>query len=142
MISNLMSCTFWAFSVRSARVPTSDTPQTVQRKTQTIGRRTRNRRLLHLSLAFVAGVIVLDALAGDRGLLAMLRVRRQHAALAAALAKDRAVNARLAEQARRLREDPAAIEEVARRELGLIKPGEKLFIIKDVPPTSAPATKN
>ena len=81
-------------------------------------------------------VIVLDALAGDRGLLAMLRVRRQHTALAAAVAKDRAVNARLAEQARRLREDPAAIEEVARRELGLIKPGEKVFIIKDVPPPS------
>ena len=29
---------------------------------------------------------------------------------------------------------PAAIEEVARRELGLIKPGEKVFIIKDLPP--------
>ena len=137
-----MSCTFRAFSVRSARVPTSDTPQTIQRKTQTIGRRARNRRILHLGLAFVAGVIVLDALAGDRGLLAMLRVRRQYTALAAALTKDRAVNARLAEQARRLREDPAAIEEVARRELGLIKPGERLFIIKDVPPPSAPATKN
>ena len=25
-----------------------------------------------------------------------------------------------------------AIEEIARRELGLIRPGEKLFIIKDV----------
>jgi cell division protein FtsB len=123
-------------------VPTPDTPQTIQRKTQTLGRRARNRRLLHLGLAFVAGVIVLDALAGDRGLLAMLRVRRQYTALAAALEKDRAVNARLAEQARRLREDPAAIEEVARRELGLIKPGEKLFIIKDVPAPGAPPAKN
>jgi len=137
-----MSCTFCALSVLSARVATSDTPQTIQRKTQTLGRRARNRRLLHLGLAFVAGVIVLDALAGDRGLLAMLRVRRQYTALAAALDKDRAVNARLAEQARRLSTDPAAIEEVARRELGLIKPGEKLFIIKDVPPPGAPAAKN
>lgn len=76
---------------------------------------------------------MLDALAGDRGLLAMLRVRRQHTALAATLARDRAINAHLAEQARRLREDPTAIEEVARKELGLIKPGEKVFIIKDVP---------
>jgi cell division protein FtsB len=33
-----------------------------------------------------------------------------------------------------LREDPAAIEDIARRDLGLIKPGEKLFIIKDVVP--------
>lgn len=123
-------------------MPQSDTPQTVQRKTQTLGRRARNRRILHLGLAFVAGVMLLDALAGDRGLLAMVRVRRQYTALAATLAKDRDVNARLAEQARRLREDPAAIEDVARRELGLIKPGEKLFIIKDVPPPSAPGAKN
>ena len=36
------------------------------------------------------------------------------------------------EEARRLREDPSAIEELARQELGLIKPGEKLFIVKDV----------
>ena len=38
------------------------------------------------------------------------------------------------EEARRLREDPSAIEDLARRELGLIKPGEKLFIVKDIPP--------
>jgi len=34
--------------------------------------------------------------------------------------------------ARRLREDPSGIEDQARRELGLIKPGEVLFIVKDV----------
>ena len=34
--------------------------------------------------------------------------------------------------ARRLREDSTAIEEQARRELGLIKPGEVLFIVKDI----------
>jgi cell division protein FtsB len=38
---------------------------------------------------------------------------------------------RLREEARRLREEPSAIEEIARRELGLIKPGEKLFIIRE-----------
>jgi len=128
-----MSCTFDTFRVLSADVPTSHTPRAIHRKLDSAGRRARNRRILHLGLVFIAAVIVLDALAGDRGLLAMLRVRRQSAALAAALANDRAINARLAEQARRLRDDPAAIEEVARRELGLIKPGEKVFIIKDVP---------
>ena len=118
------------------------TPRSAHRKTQSIGRRARNRRLLHVGLALVAAVIVLDALAGDRGLLAMLRVRRQYTVLAADLAKDRAVNARLADQARRLREDPTAIEDVARRELGLIKPGEKVFIVKDVPPPAGPSAKH
>jgi cell division protein FtsB len=121
-----------------ARVPTSDTAQPARRHTHTVSRRARNRKLLQVCLILVALVIVLDALAGDRGLLAMLRVRGQYNALAATLARERSGNARLAEQARRLREDPAAIEEVARRELGLIKPGEKVFIIKDVGPPQAP----
>jgi cell division protein FtsB len=114
-------------------VPPSVTPQPVRRHTQTLGRRARNQRLLHIGLILVAIVIVLDALAGDRGLLAMLRVRGQYTALASTLARERAENARLADQARRLRDDPTAVEEVARRELGLIKPGEKVFIIKDIP---------
>ena len=117
-----------------ARVPTPDTPQPLRRNTQTLGRRARNRKFLYIGLLLVASVIILDALAGDRGLLAMLRVRAQYNALAATLSRERAENARLADQARRLREDPTAVEEVARRELGLIKPGEKVFIIKDVAP--------
>lgn len=81
-----------------------------------------------------AGAIMLDATVGDRGLLAALRARREYDQLAATIARQRADNARLAEQARRLLEDPATIEEVARRELGLIRPGEKVFIVKDAGP--------
>lgn len=97
-------------------------------------RRARSRTIVHALLFVAAAVIVLDALVGDRGLLAMLRMRREYSELAATVARSREENRRLAEQARRLHEDPAAIEEVARRELGLIKPGEKLFIIKDKKP--------
>jgi len=86
-------------------------------------------------LLFIASVIVADGLVGDRGLLAMLRARQEYEALAATITQLRSDNARLRDQARRLREDPAAIEEVARRELGLIRPGETVFIIKDVPPS-------
>lgn len=95
----------------------------------------RHRRIVHWLLIFVASVIVVDGLVGDRGLLAMLRARREYDELSATIARQRAENARLREQVRRLREDPRAIEEVARRELGLIKPGEKVFIIKDVSPS-------
>ena len=85
-------------------------------------------------LLCVASVIVIDGLVGDRGLLAMMRARREYDTAAAAVARQRAENAQMREEARRLREDPAAIEEIARRELGLIRPGEKVFIIKDVKP--------
>ena len=41
---------------------------------------------------------------------------------------------RRARRVRRLKDDPAAIEESARRDLGLIKPGETLVIIRDAQP--------
>jgi len=97
-------------------------------------RPTRNRRIVHVLLLFVASVIVVDALVGDRGLVAMLRARHEYDELSATVARQRAENAKLRETARRLKDDPSAIEEIARRELGLIKPGERVFIVKDVPP--------
>ena len=92
------------------------------------------RRVGRWVLLIFIGMIVLDALVGDRGLMATLRARRENHELASNIASQRLENARLAEQARRLREDPRAIEEVARRELGLIRPGEKVFIVKDIGP--------
>ena len=97
-------------------------------------RPTRSRRIIQWLLVFVAMVIVADGVVGERGLLAMMRARHEYEALAATIAHQRADNARLREEARRLLEDPAAVDEIARRELGLIKPGEKVFIIKDVVP--------
>ena len=94
----------------------------------------RTRRIVQTLLLFIAAVIVVDALVGEQGLFAMLRARRQGEELAATIARQRAENARLREEVRRLNDDPAAIEEVARRDLGLIRPGEKVFIIKDLSP--------
>jgi cell division protein FtsB len=93
----------------------------------------RGRRVLRYILAFVTVVIVIEAVVGDKGLLALLKARRDFAGVEASLVRARAENSRLREEARRLREDPSAIEELARRELGLMKPGEKLFIIRDLP---------
>src|SRR3954454_25187544 len=93
----------------------------------------RTRRVVQWLVVFVASLVVIDGLVGDRGLLAIVRARRQYDTAAAMVARQRAENARLREEVRRLREDPDAIEEIARRELGLIKRGEKVFIIKDGP---------
>ena len=96
-------------------------------------RRRRQRTIVYLVI-LVGSILTIDALVGEKGLLAMMQARAQYRMLEESLAEVRDENAGLREQARRLREDPAAIEEIARRELGLIKPGEKLFIIKDVTP--------
>lgn len=90
--------------------------------------------MLRLVLGFVTAVLVVDAMVGEKGLLTLLEARREFVTVERSLLRERTENARLREEARRLREDPAAIEELARRDLGLIKPGEKLFIIRDVEP--------
>ena len=100
--------------------------------------RPRSRRIVYLLLLVVAGAIIVDGLVGDRGLVAMLRARHEYDGLSATIGRQRAENARLREEARRLKQDPSAIEEVARRELGLIRPGERVFIIKDLPPPAKP----
>ena len=97
----------------------------------------RAQQIVRVLLFFFAVVLVVDALVGERGLLASRRADRQYEEVAASTARQLAENDRLRQEKRRLEEDPAAIEEVARRELGLIRPGEKLFIIKDV--TAPPA---
>src|SRR4051794_1091668 len=113
-------------------------PSRRRRPAPTPARPTRNRRIVQLLVLFVASVIVVDGIVGERGLLAMVRARHQYDELAASIAHQKSENARPRDQARRLREDPSAIEEIARRELGLIKPGERVFIVKDVAPAKAP----
>jgi len=86
------------------------------------------------AVVFLAVAVIVDAIVGDRGLLTTRRARDQFEAANAALAEARARNERLRDQVSRLTDDPAAIEELARDELGLMKPGEKLFIVKDLKP--------
>ena len=107
---------------RKSRKPTSSVTPTARRKT------------LQLLLLFVTLVLVINALVGERGLMETLRARRQYHELKVAIDRLRGENDRLREQARRLRSDPGTIEALARQELGLIRPGEVLFIIKDGKP--------
>jgi len=92
------------------------------------------RRALRTLLILAAIVLVIDALFGDRGFIETMRARQEYDQLAASISRLKAENARLREEARQLREEPEAVEELARKELGLARPGEVLFIVKDVPP--------
>ncbi len=92
------------------------------------------RRPFQVLLAFITAVLLMDALIGDRGLMERLRAGRQFREAEAALERLRLENARLRDEARRLKDDPAAIESLARKDLGLLRPGEVLFIIKDIKP--------
>lgn len=94
----------------------------------------RGRRLFRAGLIVVTIVVLVDAIVGEKGLVALMRAHEKEAAISHDLEARRLDNQRALEQARRYREDPATLEELARRDLGLIKPGEKLFIIRDLAP--------
>ena len=96
-------------------------------------RRDRLRRRLTAILLFVSVVLLVNALVGERGLVATRRARQDATALTAGIAQLRAENAALQEEARRLKEDPTAIERAARRDLGMIRPGEIVVLIKRQP---------
>jgi cell division protein FtsB len=106
-------------SRRKSQAPTSSVPPATRRRT------------LQVLLVFVTLVLIINALVGERGLTETLRARKKHQELVTSIERLRAENARLRDEARRLRSDPATIEALARQELGLIKPGEMLFIVKD-----------
>ena len=97
----------------------------------------RRRRLAQFALVFIGCVLLLDALVGEKGLVDMIRARDEQHALESTLIEARRTNERLREEIRRLKEDPAVIEDLARRELGMIKRGEKLFMLRDVEPPAA-----
>ena len=94
----------------------------------------RGRRILNVILGFATVVMMVDALVGEKGLLARMRAREEYQKQFASVEALKNENAQLREKAARLRDDPAASEEIAREELGLIRPGEVLFIIRDAKP--------
>lgn len=89
------------------------------------------RRAVHLLLVFVTLVLVVDALIGEKGFVQSMRARQEYLEMTASLEALKHHNAKLRDEMRRLNEDPATIESVAREQLGLIRPGEIVFILKD-----------
>ena len=75
---------------------------------------------------------MLDALFGESGLAETMRAKRTYQQAEVDLGRMKHENAGLREEARRLRDDASTIESVAREELGMIKRGEILIVIKDL----------
>ena len=107
----------------------STAPQRAAEPPRLVPRR-RDNPWLRRVLVFGACVLMADAVFGDWGLAQTIRARRDYEQAATSLARLRQDNVGLRERARRLQDDPAAIEAVAREELGLIRPGEILVVVK------------
>ena len=92
-----------------------------------------SRRVAVALIGLTLVILLANGVAGDRGLIQSVRIRGERARLADSIEQIRRENRRLAQQAKRLRNDPAAIEELARGNLGLIRPDEQLFIVTNRP---------
>ena len=91
----------------------------------------RARRVLRVWFFFGAFVLLVNTFVGENGLLESRAARTEYQLIVRETEHLRLQNQRLRDEARRLREDPSAVEDVARAELGLIAPGEILFYIID-----------
>ena len=89
------------------------------------------QRIMELLLALLTLILVANGLVGDRGLIQTTKVQQERQELMDSINEIRQQNRYLAQQAERLRKDSSAIEAIARGDLGLLRSGERVFIIKD-----------
>lgn len=93
-------------------------------------RRDRVRRLWRYTGALFVSALLANAVFGEQGIVETVRLRREHEQLRGELARVRTDNQqRLRALARH--DEPAYIEELSRRTLGLIKPGELVVVLRD-----------
>ena len=91
----------------------------------------RRHRGLYILGVLIVCVLAANAVIGERGLLESRRAERRHDNLLDSIKSLKRENQSLQNRAKRLKVDPTSIESIARRELGLIRPGEVVFIVKD-----------
>jgi cell division protein FtsB len=84
---------------------------------------------LGTAIALIA--LTVGSVFGDRGILNLMGKRRQVEALRGELEGLRTENARLSSEIAALRSSPRAIERLAREQLGLARPDETVFLIRE-----------
>jgi cell division protein FtsB len=112
----------------------STTPERARRRLTAQETRDRRRRILTWALSLTLGALLVNALVGENGYLATMRAARDIAVLQGQVARIRVENQRLQQESRRLQDDPTAVEEAARRTLGMVRPGETMVVLRDAQP--------
>ncbi len=91
------------------------------------------RRRLWLVLVLTVCLFLVYSAVGERGLVRLNIMLEQRDGLRARVDALQESNLDLAEQISLLRDDPATIENLARTELGMVRDGETVFILSDLP---------
>ncbi len=91
------------------------------------------RRRLWLVLVLTVCLFLVYSAVGERGLVRLNIMLEQRDGLRARVDALQESNLDLAEQISLLRDDPTTIENLARTELGMVRDGETVFILSDLP---------
>ena len=76
--------------------------------------------------------MIANAVIGERGLVALFKTSQEHTQLRQTIATLHDENKRLNEYVEALTAEPRLLENEARQELGMIKPGEQVFLIQTI----------
>jgi len=91
---------------------------------KTAAMRKRNFLLLVLVLSLILGALTFF---GDKGVFNLLRLRKELSRIREDNLKIEEENQRLREEVKRLQNEKRYIEEIARKELGMVKEGEIIY---------------
>ena len=116
----------------SAPAPPAEKRPRIRRRLRTpLEAQQWRRKMTAYALYGAAFVLIVNALVGESGYLATLGGKGEQERATRELALMRHKNQALQEQIERLKHDPAAVEEEARRKLNMIKKGEVMVVVKD-----------
>ncbi|HEX9639459.1 MAG TPA: septum formation initiator family protein [Acidobacteriota bacterium] len=85
-------------------------------------------RLIIWGLMLIGALVLLHAIFGNSGFLQLYRTRLTHQGLLLEVESLAATNAALEREIEALRSDPMTIETLAREQLGLIAPGDRVLV--------------
>ena len=92
-----------------------------------------SRKAVTLTSVLLLIALVVGSMFGDRGILHLMTQRHRADALRQEIEALRDENLRLYAEIQQLRTDPGAVERLARESLGLARPGETVFLIREQP---------
>jgi cell division protein FtsB len=110
---------------------------TRRRKRKEPAYREKLRQAGLFALGFLLMAVVMHGVFGPHGYLSMRHTQGEIGHLQDDLQRLNKENAELTGEIRALKSDPAAIERVARDDMGLARPGELIFRLPDDPPAPA-----
>jgi cell division protein FtsB len=123
--------------MKRARKPAAAPAKKRQRRSKKDLRAERLNRGLRWTLTLLLLFVAVHGIFGDHGYLAMRRAKADVERLRREIEQLDEQNRNLSGEVRALKSDPAAIERVAREEMGLAKPGELIFRIPEDPKNQA-----